>query len=166
MPVFGLLGKKLEHSFSKSYFEKKFLALRLNDHCYKNFELSDIRSFPVLLEQEPELRGLNVTVPYKQSILPFLDEVDEVARNIGAVNCIRIVNGKTKGFNTDAFGFTESIKPFLNQYHERALILGTGGASKAVAYTLKNLGLPVAFVSSDPAKKQMAFSAMLTSIAM
>ena len=135
---FGLIGKSLSHSFSRSYFEKKFIENELNDHFYKNFELETIEQFSNVLKTQ-NLKGLNVTNPYKESIIPFLDELSIEAKEIGAVNCINIVNGKTIGYNTDAYGFGQSIKPFLDTTHGRALILGTGGASKAVAYALKKI---------------------------
>jgi shikimate dehydrogenase len=154
---FGLLGKKLSHSFSKSYFEKKFSKEQLADHSYTNFEISDIAEFPLLLKNNPELKGLNITVPFKESVIPFLDSIDDVSREIGAVNCIKIQNGKTKGFNTDAYGFRQSIKPFLEPKHERALIFGTGGSSKAVAYVLRQMGVNYYFVTSSVKKSANTF---------
>ena len=133
MMNFGLIGKSLSHSFSKTYFEKKFSENNLKDYLYNNFELETIDQFKNVLQTE-NLKGLNVTNPYKESIIPFLDELSVEAKEIGAVNCINIVNGKTIGYNTDAYGFGQSIKPFLDTTHERALILGTGGASKAAAF--------------------------------
>lgn len=144
---FGLIGRSLKHSFSKSWFEKKFSELGLQNFSYTNFELPEISHLRKLLTEHPELSGLNVTIPYKEDVLPFLDELRPEAKAIGAVNCIQIRNGKLTGYNTDAYGFAQSIKPFLDNTHERALILGTGGASKAVAYALKNVGVEVHFVS-------------------
>lgn len=154
---FGLLGKSLKHSFSKSYFEKKFHDNGLNGHSYQNFELASIEEFPGLLRQNPDLRGMNVTNPYKESVMQFMDELSPEATEIGAVNCIKIVNNRLIGFNTDAYGFAQSIKPFLDNNHERALILGTGGAAKAVAYALQKTGLEVYFVSSSAKTKQNTF---------
>lgn len=151
--LFGLIGKSLTHSFSKSFFEKKFSTLNLPDYQYKNFELQKIEDFPTLLETQQLLKGLNVTLPYKEQILPFIDELSEEAQAIGAVNCIKFENGKTFGYNTDVYGFSQSIKPFLDLNHQRALILGTGGSSKAVAFALKKIGVEVMFVSSSPSKK-------------
>ena len=153
---FGLIGKSLSHSFSRSYFEKKFIENELNDHFYKNFELETIEQFSNVLKTQ-NLKGLNVTNPYKESIIPFLDELSIGAKEIGAVNCINIVNGKTIGYNTDAYGFGQSIKPFLDTTHGRALILGTGGASKAVAYSLKKIGVEVFFATSSNKKNTNAF---------
>ena len=146
MKTYGLIGKSLSHSFSKKYFTQKFENLGLIDSEYINIEIEAIEEF---VEKVKELspKGLNVTIPYKKAILPFLDELDEVAKEIGAVNTIVFKNGKIKGYNTDAFGFHQSIKPFFKPQHERALILGTGGASKAVEYVLTQYGVEVFFAS-------------------
>ncbi|MEO6305734.1 MAG: shikimate dehydrogenase, partial [Bacteroidia bacterium] len=130
MKNFGLIGRSLSHSFSKTYFEKKFNELGLKDHVYLNFELPTIDEIKKVLKTE-NLNGLNVTNPYKEEIIPFLDELSIEAKEIGAVNCVKIINNKTIGYNTDCYGFAQSIKPFLDTTHERALILGTGGAAKA-----------------------------------
>jgi shikimate dehydrogenase len=151
---FGLIGKSLQHSFSKTYFEKKFAQEGLQNCSYANYELQNIEAFKPLVLNTTNLEGVNVTIPYKESILPLLDELDQEASEIGAVNCVRIRNGKSKGYNTDAYGFAQSIKPFLENTHERALILGTGGASRAVAFALKKIGVETAFVSSDSGKKK------------
>ena len=152
---FGLIGKVLSHSFSKTYFEKKFNDLNLVNHTYQNFELSTITEIENVLKI-PNLKGLNVTNPYKEEIIPFLDELTLDAKQIGAVNCIKISNGKTIGYNTDFYGFAQSIKPFLEPQHNKALLLGTGGAAKAVAYALKNIGVEVYFVTSSATKKNDA----------
>jgi shikimate dehydrogenase len=151
--LFGLIGKTLRHSFSKTYFEKKFTELNLGAYHYQNFELQKIEDFPALLKAQKYLKGLNVTLPYKEEILPFIDELSEEAQAIGAVNCIKMTNGKTIGYNTDVYGFSQSIKPFLDFNHQRALILGTGGSSKAVAFALRKIGVEVLFVSSSASKK-------------
>jgi shikimate dehydrogenase len=154
--LFGLIGKKLEHSFSKKYFTKKFSELDL-DAVYQNYELANITEIVDIFKIEG-LVGLNVTIPYKQSIIPFLDELDEVAQAIGAVNTVVIKNGKTKGYNTDAYGFKQMIKPFFKSRHERAIILGTGGASKAIAYVLEGLGCVPIYISRYPnAEDQFAY---------
>src|SRR3712207_5057345 len=114
---FGLIGKKLGHSFSKTYFEKKFSDLGLSGYSYDNFELASIDELPDLLKKKTGLKGLNVTVPYKEAVIPFLDHLDEEARQIGAVNCISIQKQKLFGYNTDAYGFAQSIKPFLDANH-------------------------------------------------
>jgi len=151
MKTYGLIGKSLSHSFSKKYFTEKFDDLGLTDSEYINIELGVIEEF---LEKVKELKpkGLNVTIPYKEAIFPYLDELDEVAKEIGAVNTIVFKNGNLKGYNTDAFGFHQSIKPFFKSQHERALILGTGGASKAVEYVLKQYGVDVLFASRSETK--------------
>ncbi len=150
---YGLLGKSLNHSFSKAYFEKKFQDLHLTDCQYSNFEIDSIDKIKSLIKDTPNLVGLNVTIPYKEAVLPFLDELSSEAKEIRAVNCIRIQNGKLIGYNTDVYGFAQSIKPFLDVNHQRALILGTGGASKAVAQALKKVGVEIYFVTSSQTKK-------------
>jgi shikimate dehydrogenase len=144
---YGLIGKTLGHSFSaaffKDYFEKNNIAA-----TYSNFELNDIAEIPSIFDQN--LSGLNVTFPYKESVLPFLDRLDDSAAQIGAVNVIAFENGEKVGYNTDAYGFAQSIKPFLTFEHERALIFGTGGASKAVTHVFKQLGLEVFYISRQP----------------
>jgi len=157
MKHFGLVGKSLSHSFSKIYFEEKFKKLGLTDHCYHNFEISSIDEFPAIILENPQLVGLNVTIPYKESIMPFLDTLSDEAMEIGAVNCLKISGGQLKGYNTDVYGFAQSIKPFLTPNQNRALILGTGGASKAVAYALKKIGLDVFFVSHSEKKTPQTF---------
>jgi len=151
MKTYGLIGKSLSHSFSKKYFTEKFDNQGLIGSEYINIEIETIEEF---VEKVKELnpQGLNVTIPYKKAILPFLDDLDEVAEIIGAVNTIVFKNGKLKGYNTDAFGFHQSIKPFFKSQHERALILGTGGASKAVEYVLKQYGVEVMFASRNDSK--------------
>lgn len=148
MPEFGLIGKTLGYSFSKSYFEEKFTREGL-DAQFKNFELPEIAAIEAVFSN-PDLKGLSVTIPYKESVIPFLDALSEEAVEIGAVNCISFQKGQKTGHNTDAFGFHQMIKPFLTNEHERALILGTGGASKAVAYVLKKIGLDVIWISRNP----------------
>lgn len=150
MRKFGLLGKKLDHSFSKSFFTDFFEKNQLLA-SYENIEVADLKSW---FENNSPLQfeGFSVTFPYKTEIIPYLDELSEEVKAIGAANTVKNVNGKLIGYNTDAFGFGQSIKPFLNNNHERALILGTGGASKAIAYVLKNIGLSVIFVSRNPSK--------------
>ena len=148
--LFGLVGYPLVHSFSKGYFAKRFVELNEGNCRYENFSLTDISLLPELIQANPSLVGLNVTIPYKERIIPYLDELDSVAHAIGAVNCVRVRNGVLKGYNTDAYGFEMSIKPFLENHYERALILGTGGASKAVAFVLRNWGIPFHFASRTP----------------
>jgi shikimate dehydrogenase len=150
--VFGLVGKNIEYSFSRNYFSKKFEKLQLPDNTYMNFDLDSISEFPAVFETHKEtLVGMNVTIPYKEEVGAFLDEIDSEAAEIGAINTIKIYpNGIRKGFNTDVYGFDQSIAPFLNKTHKTALILGTGGASKAVAYAFKKRGITYKFVSRVP----------------
>lgn len=155
MPEFGLVGKTLGHSFSKSYFEEKFQREGI-EGTFKNFELAEITQIETVFSIS-DLKGLSVTIPYKEVIIPYLDGLSEEAAAIGAVNCISFQNGKKTGHNTDAFGFHQMIKPFLTNEHERAIILGTGGASKAVAYVLKKIGLNVISVSRNPQNGQFSY---------
>jgi len=148
MKTYGLIGKSLSHSFSKKYFTQKFDNQGLTNCEYINIELESIEEFNEKIKELP-IKGLNVTIPYKETIIPYLDEIDEVAKEIGAVNTIVFKDGKLKGYNTDAFGFKQSIKPFFKPQHERALILGTGGASKAVEFVLKQYGVEVYFASRN-----------------
>ncbi|TPV32870.1 shikimate dehydrogenase [Paucihalobacter ruber] len=149
MTEFGLIGRNISYSFSKQYFTKKFENEHL--HCsYNNFDLKEIIEFPNILSTHPKLKGLNVTIPYKEEIIPFLDNLSKNAKKIGAVNTIKIEkNGKLKGYNTDFYGFIKSLEPHLKPHHKKALILGTGGASKAVAFALKKLEIPYSFVSRN-----------------
>lgn len=161
---YGLIGKTLKHSFSKTYFEKKFADLKI-DAEYENIEIDSIEKFPNTIASADWKgivpQGLNVTIPYKESIIPFLDELDITAKNIGAVNCIQFRNGKKIGHNTDAFGFKQLIKPFFEAHHERAIILGTGGASKAVNFVLEELGVSVIFISRNPkGRNQFSYDEM------
>lgn len=147
MKTFGLIGRSLGHSFSKSFFEHYFLDNNI-DARYENFELDTINEIEDLFKKE--IDGFNVTIPYKEAIIPFLDELSDEAKAIGAVNVVKVLGEKRIGFNSDAFGFHQSIKPFLTNRHERAVIFGTGGASKAVEYVLKNIGVDVIFISRNP----------------
>jgi shikimate dehydrogenase len=152
MSKLGLLGKNISYSFSRTHFTNKFENESL-PFTYENFDMETISEFPSVLKNNPDLVGLNVTIPYKEQIIPYLDSIDSVAKNIGAVNTITISeSGKLKGFNTDAYGFKISIEPYLKPHHKSALILGTGGASKAVAYTLKTLNIDFNYVSRTPNK--------------
>ena len=150
MDKYGLIGYPLGHSFSISFHNQRFADEGINAK-YLNFEIPSIDDLPAVLGSNPELKGLNVTIPYKEKVIPFLDYVSPEARAIGAVNVIRVVHeGKKislRGYNSDVIGFTQSIEPMLEPYHKKALILGTGGASKAIAFGLKSLGLDSVFVS-------------------
>lgn len=150
MDKYGLIGYPLGHSFSVSYFNQKFADEDINAK-YENFEIENIDILPEILDQNPELRGLNVTIPYKQKVMDYLDAISPEASAIGAVNVIRVTHEgnrtKLKGFNSDVIGFTKSIEPMLEKFHRKALVLGTGGASKAIDYGLKSLGLDTVYVS-------------------
>lgn len=149
--VFGLLGKNISYSFSKGYFSTKFKNLNLRRYKYLNFDIQKIQDFPSIILRKKNLTGLNVTIPYKVEIMPFLDKIDKTARVIGAVNTIKITKkGKLKGYNSDVVGFEKSLKPLLKSHHKKALILGTGGASKAIAYALKLNQIEYKFVSRNP----------------
>lgn len=154
---YGLIGRTLDHSFSKGFFTDKFKESNIKAQ-YENIECADEKTLKNFFQTDAQrYSGLNVTVPYKEAVLPFLDELSPEADKIGAVNTIQFREDKLIGHNTDAFGFQQSIKPFFRNIHERALILGTGGASKAVAYVLRNLGVTVGFLSRSPNSKNMVF---------
>lgn len=145
---FGLIGYPLSHSFSKKYFKEKFERENISDCHYDLFPIEHIEQLPALIQSQADLVGLNVTIPYKELVIPYLDELDEDAAKVGAVNTIRFQNGQLKGYNTDVFGFEQSLVNFLPQdLQPTSLILGTGGAAKAVAYVLQKLGFPYRFVS-------------------
>jgi shikimate dehydrogenase len=149
MTKYGIIGYPLGHSFSKGFFTEKF-ARESIDAQYLNFEIPDVAMLSDVLRDNPELRGLNVTLPHKQTVIPLLDEMSEEAMEIGAVNVIRVRNGKLKGFNSDIIGFTNSIMPLLQPHHRKALVLGTGGASKAIRVGLNRLGIEWTYVSRSP----------------
>ena len=155
--VLGLIGYPLGHSFSAGYFKEKFSKESITGFEYNNFEISDIKLLPDIIKNNPELIGLNVTIPYKEAVIPFLDVLDISAKNVGAVNTIKIDRSgdkiKLTGYNTDTYGFRESLKPSLSMHHQNALILGTGGAAKAAEFVLKDIGLKVLFVSRKPSKE-------------
>lgn len=160
MDRYGLIGYPLGHSFSVSYFNEKFEDEHI-DATYSNFEIPDISNLQEILDTNPDLKGLNVTIPYKEKVMEYLDDVSPVAKAIGAVNVIRIIHRGKKtyleGFNSDVIGFTKSIEPLLEPNQKKALILGTGGASKAVHYALASLGLTVRFVSRTPKADMLTY---------
>ena len=157
MRVFGLIGKTLKHSFSKVYFTLKFAQLGITDCRYENFELPSIDDFKALLDSQPELEGLNITIPYKEAVVPFLDVQMPVVREVGACNCIKIMGGQLFGFNTDVVGFRQSLQKVLLPHHTKALVLGTGGAAKAVHYALKELGITATPVSRSTGTKGLTY---------
>ena len=158
---FGLLGKNISYSFSKGYFTEKFKQLNLEKHTYVNFDLQQIQDFPLTLEDK-NIKGINVTIPYKEEVLKYLDVLDKTAKKIGAVNTIKFTKrGNLKGYNSDVVGFENSIKPLLKKHHKNALILGTGGASKAIAYALKKNNIKFKFVSRNPSsKKEISYESL------
>jgi shikimate dehydrogenase len=160
--LFGLLGKNIAYSFSRGYFTEKFKELNLKKHKYVNFDLQNIEDFPTAIEENKNLKGMNVTIPYKEDVMPFLNKLDETAEEIGAVNTIKFTKrGDLKGYNTDVVGFESSIIPLLQKHHKNALILGTGGASKAIAYALKKNKIKFKFVSRNPeGKKQISYESL------
>ena len=147
MKKYGLIGRSLRHSYSKSFFEHYFQAHAI-ESSYENVELETIDEVPEVLKSG--FSGLNVTIPYKEQIIPYLDELSNEAHEIGAVNVVGFRDNRSIGYNTDAYGFHQSIKPFLTNLHERAIIFGTGGASKAIEYALKSIGVDVIFISRNP----------------
>ena len=176
MRKFGIIGNPLGHSFSPGYFNEKFLNEHI-DAVYEKHELKNIADLPELLDKEEFLCGLNVTIPYKEKVMEYLDYISPEARSVGAVNVIKVthtndvgtikelkskVTGKktyyTEGYNSDVFGFINSMRPLLMSYHKKALILGTGGASKAINYSLQQLGLETVFVSRTVRDDMITYS--------
>lgn len=156
---FGLLGRNISYSFSKGHFTTKFEKEKYQGYTYENFDIQEITLFPEIIKNTEHLKGLNVTIPYKEEVLPFLDKLSKKAKKIGAVNTIKITKkGKLKGYNTDYFGFLKSLKPLLLPHHKKALILGTGGASKGVAFALEELGIEYKFVSRNASEKAIDYS--------
>jgi shikimate dehydrogenase len=159
MQRYGLIGKKLGHSFSKRYFTEKFEREGVIGATYELYELATIAELPQLLQNQPDLVGLNVTVPYKETVIPFLDELDKAAERIGAVNTIKITAGRTKGYNTDYIGFRDSLEQFYPAtQNNRALVLGTGGASKAVVAALQDLQINYTILSRQAGQGQLTYA--------
>lgn len=164
MKTYGLIGHRLGYSFSKKFFTEKFEVENLPEHEYVNFELDSISEFPGVFGQGKNICGLNCTIPYKQQIMQYLDEIDTEAAQIGAVNTVKIIRGgektKLKGFNTDCYGFEHSLRPMLGSQHKKALILGTGGASKAIKYVLEKLGIEYlsASIEDQLAEKEIRYA--------
>ena len=146
MKIYGLIGFPLTHSFSVSYFADKFAKENITDCVYRNFPIESIEELPDLIRNET-LSGFNISIPYKEAVIEYLDDIDPTAEAIDAVNCVKINNGKLTGYNTDVFGFRESLKRYIGDKKPKALILGTGGSSKAVSHALTELDIPFSFVS-------------------
>lgn len=157
MKRYGLIGRTLTHSFSKTFFAKKFLEEGIADCVYDNFELATIDGFPQLLQKNPDLKGLNITIPYKEEVLPFLTGSNSIVKEIGACNCIRIDGSSVVGYNTDVIGFWRSLQPRLKRHHKRALVLGTGGAAKAIRYVLHQLSIDYRMVSRRKGLQEMGY---------
>mgnify|MGYP000110751501 CR=1 FL=1 len=156
---FGLIGKDISYSFSKKYFTEKFSQDLFNDCVYENFDIQSIAEFPEILKQNPTLKGLNVTIPYKESVIHYLDTLSDKAFKIGAVNVIRFTKkGNLKGYNSDWFGFKKALEPLLQSHHKKALILGTGGSAKAVAFALTELNIQFTFVSRTSTENAIPYS--------
>lgn len=154
MKTFGLIGYPLGHSFSKMYFSRKFQNEGIADCEYLNFPIESVDELPGLIAENPGLKGLNVTIPYKEQVIKYLDKTDSIAEKIGAVNTIKVIRPeggcRLEGYNTDAHGFHASLVPYLKKIHNKAVILGTGGSSKAIAYVLDQLGIRYIYVSRNP----------------
>jgi shikimate dehydrogenase len=162
MRKYGLIGYPLGHSFSQKYFSEKFLKDQIKDCSYENYPLTDLNQLPSLVAKEPDLCGLNVTIPYKSEVLRFLDSIDNEASEIGAVNVIKINrsgnNIALAGFNSDITGIKDSIKPYINDKLKNAIVLGTGGSSRSVCYVLKNLGMTIIRVSRNRREGVITYS--------
>jgi shikimate dehydrogenase len=168
MKLLGLIGYPLSHSFSVNYFSSKFRKENIKDYKYRNFPLQDLSGFRQLIDTFPELCGLNVTIPYKEKIIFYLDKIDPVAEKIGAVNTVKFIqDGSRKvlvGYNTDCYGFRNSLVPNLDSRHKNALILGTGGASKAVSFVLEEMGIKFLFVSRKPESGELSYQDLCLSV--
>lgn len=155
---FGLIGKNIDYSFSRVYFTQKFKQLQLSHYSYGNFDFQNIEELTAVLENNHDIKGFNVTIPYKEAVIPFLNKLDTTAQEIGAVNTIKLTEEGLIGYNTDYYGFLKAIEPLLEKQHTHALILGTGGASKAIAYVFKSLGIQFTFVSRHPKANQLSYA--------
>lgn len=165
MRLFGLVGYPLSHSFSQSFFTKKFSSIGMEESLmYENFSIPDIEELPDLLIRKIHLNGFNVTIPYKKQIIPFLHQLSPEVAEIGACNCVRILNKKLIGYNTDIVGFENSLKPFLQKHHTHALILGTGGAAAAVEFVLRKLNIAFLNVSRTASENALQYDALNESI--
>ncbi|MBL7742392.1 MAG: shikimate dehydrogenase [Chitinophagaceae bacterium] len=164
MRLFGLIGYPLTHSFSKRYFSEKFENEGIKDCRYELFPIPSIGELNSILDKHPDLAGINVTIPYKEQVLSFLNEKDDVVQKIKACNCIRINEGKLKGYNTDVTGFERSLKEKLQPNHHKALVLGTGGASKAVEFVLQRLGITFRNVSRKPSVHSYSYEQLTPAV--
>jgi shikimate dehydrogenase len=162
---YGLIGFPLSHSFSKGFFAEKFAKEHIVNTQYENYPIESVNQFHQLWQQEPQLEGMNITIPHKKAVIPFLDHTSTVVNAINACNCIRKYNGKLYGYNTDVIGFEKSLQPFLQPHHQKALILGTGGAAAAVAWVLQKLGISFKYVSrSSNGEEVISYEALNNTI--
>ncbi len=157
MRLFGLIGYPLTHSFSQKYFNEKFQKLCIANALYENFSIPTIEELTIILDTKKGLEGFNITIPYKKAVINFLDELSEPVKKMGACNCVKIIDGKLIGFNTDIVGFQKSLQPFLKPNHQKALILGTGGASAAVEYVFQQLNITYQFVSRTASSTAISY---------
>ncbi|MBW8684243.1 shikimate dehydrogenase family protein [Chitinophaga rhizophila] len=157
MKVYGLIGYPLSHSFSKGFFAEKFAREGIKECIYESFPIPAIDELSTLMAQQPQLQGLNVTIPYKEVVIPYLDELSPAAAQIKAVNCIHFKDGRRIGYNTDAIGFKRSLEPLLTPHHNKALVLGTGGAAKAVQFVLESLHIPYQLVSRQASDSTISY---------
>ncbi len=157
---FGLTGFPLEHSFSKKYFEEKFARKNIDDAQYNLYPLKNIDSLPAFLKEHDDILGLNVTIPHKKDVMKFCETLDDVAKAVGAVNCLKISKGKIAGYNTDVVGFEKSLLPLLKPHHTHALILGSGGGSLAVQYVLCKLGISFKVISRSEGDNHLRYETM------
>lgn len=157
MDKYGIIGYPLGHSFSRAFFTEKFQREHI-DAEYVNFEIASANMLPGIVQANPNLCGLNVTLPHKEAVIPMLDELSDEAKEIGAVNVIRVSDGRLKGFNSDIIGFMDSIRPLLKPWHQHALVLGTGGASRAIRVGLQRLGIQWTYVSRTPAPGRLTYA--------
>ncbi len=157
MRLFGLIGYPLTHSFSQKYFNEKFQKLCIAYALYENFSIPTIEELTIILDTKKGLEGFNITIPYKKAVINFLDELSEPVKKMGACNCVKIIDGKLIGFNTDIVGFQKSLQPFLKPNHQKALILGTGGASAAVEYVFQQLNITYQFVSRTASSTAISY---------
>ncbi len=164
MKLFGLIGFPLTHSFSEKYFSDKFRKEEIEECKYELYPLENVEDVRFLFEVNKELIGLNVTIPYKESVIEYLDDLDDIAQKIGAVNCIKIDEIQRVGYNTDYAGFRDSLKPLLKKHHTKALVLGTGGASKAVVYALNEMGIQTTLVSRKEGTNELTYQQLTKEI--
>jgi shikimate dehydrogenase len=164
MRTFGLVGYPLTHSFSQKYFTEKFENLGVSDAEYKNFSIPQIEEVDAMMHHNPYLCGFNITIPYKKKIIPYLHNLSDAVQKMGACNCVQIKDGILTGYNTDVIGFKQSLKPYLKPHHNKALILGTGGAAAAVEYVLNELNIAFHFVSRNATDNVLGYNQLTKEI--